>query len=218
LRKDVTERYSTVTALADDIQRHLQFLPVRARGEGVSYGLRRLLRRNRALATSIAAVMPALGLGLAIALAEKNKAVREEAVARYQTSVAESETKRANELARHNEEVAQRLQQSLDKNEIQDRQLQLAVQSVVAELERINHQAESPSQAGRGEGPPPSSARDVLLGRNYGVLAQLLALSGDREGARSAYQSCVANLKRAQEAGDVSRATLEAMRRCQAGR
>jgi len=64
LDKDLTERYPTIAALADDIQRHLQFLPVRARGKGLSYRTRRFLRRNRALVASIAAVVLTLSLGL----------------------------------------------------------------------------------------------------------------------------------------------------------
>ena len=57
----------------------------------------------------------------------------------------------------------------------------------------------------------------TLAGRNYAVLAQLLTLSGDRQGARSAFQSCVANLQRAQDAGDISQGTADTMRHCQAG-
>ena len=181
LRKDVTDRYPTVAALVDDIQRYTQFLPVRARGEGAAYRVRRFLRRNRALVTSIAAIMLALATGLGIAL-------HEEGIAKTQTILAKSATERANqvaqhyhELAQHNQEVAQGLQQLLDNTKTGAQQLQLAVQRAISDIKKINEQAETASQSGRGEGPSPSAARYALLGRNYGVLAQLLTLSGDSD-------------------------------------
>ena len=217
LRKDGTERYPTVAALVDDIQRHLQFLPVRARGEGMWYRARRFLRRNRTMAASVAIVVLALTLGLGVALKERNEALRQEAVALEQTRVAKLETERVIELARHNEDVAQGLQQSLEKNAVQNKDLLVALQGVVAKIKDINQQAELAARSGRGEGPSSQAGQFVLLGRNYGVLGQLLTLSGDRDGARKAYQSCVANLKRAQDAGDVSPATIQAMHTCQTG-
>jgi len=86
----------------------------------------------------------------------------------------------------------------------------------VAVLKESIRKDENPN-ADRGESTLLGPARNILLGRNYAVLAQLLTLSGDRQGARSAYQSCVVNLKRAQDAGDVSQVTVDTMRRCQAG-
>jgi serine/threonine protein kinase len=214
--KDVTERYPTIAALTEDIQRHLRFLPVRARGKGLSYRTRRFLRRNRALTISISAVVLALGLGLGIALVQRNKARHEQVVAEQQTSIAEVETRRANDLAHQSEEVAQRLQQALDEKGIQDKQLRLAVANEVSQLREIIRKDEKPNSV-RGESVLAGPARNVLLGRNYAVLAQLLTLSGDRQGARSAFQGCVANLRRAQDAGDISQGTADTMRRCQAG-
>jgi eukaryotic-like serine/threonine-protein kinase len=214
--KEVTERYPTVAALTDDIQRHLQFLPVRARGKGLSYRTRRFLRRNRALAASIAAIVIALGLGLGMALMQRNNARHQKVVAEQQKSMAEAETRRANELAHQSDEVAQRLQHALDAKGIQDKQLRLAVAHEVNQLREIIRNDEKPNLI-RGEGVLAGPARNVLLGRNYAVLAQLLTLSGDRQGAHSAFQSCVANLQRAQDAGDISRGTADTMRRCQAG-
>ena len=214
--KDVTERYPTIAALTEDIQRYLRFLPVRARGKGLSYRTRRFLRRNRALTISISAVVLALGLGLGMALVQKNKARQEQVVAEQQTSIAEAETRRANALSHQSEAVAERLQQALDEKGIQDEQLRLAVANEVTQLKEIIRNDEKPNLV-RGENVIAGPARNVLLGRNYAVLAQLLTLSGDRQGARSAFQSCVTNLQRAQDAGDISQGTADTMRRCQAG-
>ena len=216
LEKDVTERYPTIAVLAEDIERHLQFLPIRARGQGLSYRTRRLLRRNRALVASIAAVVLALSLGLGIAVVQENKARHEQAVAERQTSIAEAETRRATELAQQREEIAKRLERSLDEQGIEDKQLRVAVANEVSQLRESIRKDERATSV-RGESLLAGPSGNVVLGRNYAVLAQLLALSGDRQGARGAFQSCVANLKRAQDAGDISPGTAETQRRCQAG-
>lgn len=67
LRKEPDRRYASVELLADDVQRHLDGLPVRARREGAGYRVRKFAQRNRvalvaAGAVGIAALM--LGMGL----------------------------------------------------------------------------------------------------------------------------------------------------------
>jgi hypothetical protein len=216
LQKDVTERYPTVAAFTEDIHRHLQFLPVRARGEGVLYRVRRFLRRNRALATSITAVLLALGLGLGTALVQRNEARSKRKEAEEQRLIAQEEQERVKQLLRQREETLRQLQTQLDGKGVQAQQWRVAVENLKADIEKSIHEDENPIPV-RGESPFLSSSRDILLGRNYGLLARLLTLSGDREGARKAYESCVANLKHAQEAGDISQSTTETIRRCQAG-
>src|SRR6202022_3470120 len=54
LKKDPAERYSSVTALADDLRRYLSNEPIRARPDTLSYRAIKFVRRNRtavALAT-----------------------------------------------------------------------------------------------------------------------------------------------------------------------
>ena len=48
LRKDPDDRYATVTELADDVERHLQGLPVRARRGTTPYRVRKFVERHRA--------------------------------------------------------------------------------------------------------------------------------------------------------------------------
>jgi tetratricopeptide (TPR) repeat protein len=47
LKKSPGERYGSVTALADDLQRYLKHEPISARPESVSYRLRKYVRRHR---------------------------------------------------------------------------------------------------------------------------------------------------------------------------
>jgi len=64
LRKEPARRYGSVALLAEDIRRHLDGLPVRARPDGILYRAGKFLRRNRS-----SAVAAGLAAALAVALA-----------------------------------------------------------------------------------------------------------------------------------------------------
>ena len=68
LRKEPPRRYKSVEAFADDIERHLKNLPVRARPNTLAYRASRFFRRNRIAVSATALVILALISGLAIAL------------------------------------------------------------------------------------------------------------------------------------------------------
>jgi serine/threonine protein kinase len=68
LKKAPTDRYPTIAALAEDIERHLDGRPVLARPESRSYLVRRFIGRHRVAVAALAAVILALSLGLAMAL------------------------------------------------------------------------------------------------------------------------------------------------------
>jgi len=57
LRKDPARRYATVEDLSDDLLRHLESRPVRARSDDVGYRAGRFLKRHRARAIEGAAVL-----------------------------------------------------------------------------------------------------------------------------------------------------------------
>jgi serine/threonine protein kinase len=216
LSKDVTERYPTVEALTEDLRRHVQFLPVRARGEARWYHMRRFLRRNRTLAFSVFSVLLALGIGLGIALIQRKEALIEKERAEQQRLLAQRERDRVNELLHQREDVLLHLQRELDNQGLAYQQFRAAVKDVEAQIESWAHSDEQTASAGRGEEALSPAARAALLGRDYELLARLRTLSGDREGARQAFQGCVTNLRKAQELGDVSPATIDTMRRCAA--
>ncbi len=64
LRKEPDRRYPSVEALAGDVRRHLQGLPVGARGDARGYRLGRFLRRHRLAMAASALVLLALTGGL----------------------------------------------------------------------------------------------------------------------------------------------------------
>jgi tetratricopeptide (TPR) repeat protein len=66
LEKDRTRRYETASGFAEDIQRHLEHEPVRARGPGTTYRLCKFLRRHRVHV--VAALSVALAAGAAAVL------------------------------------------------------------------------------------------------------------------------------------------------------
>ncbi len=65
LRRLPAERYASVAAMADDVQRHLQQQPVLARRPGAGYVLRRFVQRHRLpVAASLLASLLLAGVGL----------------------------------------------------------------------------------------------------------------------------------------------------------
>lgn len=87
LQKDPALRYATADAFADDIERHLDGVPVRAQPESAWYRARKFVLRNRVAVGSALAVIAALSIGLGVALREthlaKIEAKRAEAVQSY---------------------------------------------------------------------------------------------------------------------------------------
>jgi tetratricopeptide (TPR) repeat protein len=55
LRKDPAHRYADAGQLADDLERHLRGLPVRARGRAPAYRLRKFVQRHRGVAAAAVA-------------------------------------------------------------------------------------------------------------------------------------------------------------------
>lgn len=66
LEKDRRRRYETASALADDLQRHLEHEPVLARPPGTAYRLQKLVRKHRAAFITIGLVSLSLLGGLVI--------------------------------------------------------------------------------------------------------------------------------------------------------
>ncbi|HMN95724.1 MAG TPA: serine/threonine-protein kinase [Phycisphaerales bacterium] len=64
MEKDRTRRYDTARDLADDLRRHLDNEPVLAAPPSRIYRLRKLVRRNRAAATTVALIAAALVLAV----------------------------------------------------------------------------------------------------------------------------------------------------------
>jgi serine/threonine protein kinase/Tfp pilus assembly protein PilF len=81
LQKDLTRRYQFVSELTDDIERHLEHLPISARPNTLSYRVSRFYQRNRVAVSATVFVILALIAGLGIALWQNSKARNENAKA-----------------------------------------------------------------------------------------------------------------------------------------
>jgi serine/threonine-protein kinase len=74
LKKAPAERYATVDALIDDLQRHLEHRPVAARPDSVVYRLGRMARRNVWSVVGVLGTTAALVAGTAVALWQADQA------------------------------------------------------------------------------------------------------------------------------------------------
>ncbi len=79
LEKDPERRYASPAALAEDVRRHLEDLPVAAGPPGPIYRLRKFVRRNRAVVALGAAVVVAVVVGAAVSLDQFERAEAEAA-------------------------------------------------------------------------------------------------------------------------------------------
>ena len=109
LRKEPERRYSSVDQFADDIRRHLDGLPVRARQNSLVYRTRKFLRRRRFELAGAGVVVASLVAGIVMALSQgrqaetaRQAAESQRKVAEVQRAVAEKERARA-EAARLSE-------------------------------------------------------------------------------------------------------------------
>ena len=85
MKKDPLQRYTTVAAFAEDIQRHLDGLPVEAQPDSWQYRAGKFVARNRVGVLASTVVIAALVLGLGTAL--------------RQTGIAQDEARRADAAA-----------------------------------------------------------------------------------------------------------------------
>jgi eukaryotic-like serine/threonine-protein kinase len=113
LRAEPAERYASVAALADDLQRWLGLRPIAARRESRAYVLRRWAQRNRALAAVGSLGVLALAFGAVGTATQAGRAEREAAQAlaqgrAAQAAAAESERQRVLAEQRRGEAEAQR--------------------------------------------------------------------------------------------------------------
>jgi len=107
LRKEPGRRYTSVRHLVEDIQRHLDLQPVRARGSHRGYRARLFVKRNwRALALGAAAALATVAFVSALVVQsrqltiERDRAVAERQRAQAQQRRAEIQTERAEATTR----------------------------------------------------------------------------------------------------------------------
>jgi eukaryotic-like serine/threonine-protein kinase len=96
LEKDRARRYETSSAMSQDVEAHLDHLPVMASPPSRIYRIRKLVRRNRAAAAGAVLVSLSLVLGLFAALLGLSRAAAERE--RAESALRRIEIKRAQEL------------------------------------------------------------------------------------------------------------------------
>jgi eukaryotic-like serine/threonine-protein kinase len=75
LKKEVAERYASVEAFAQDLERHLANQPVQAQPDSPAYRVRKFLRRNKVPVAAAVAVIASLVVGLSLALWQAREAL-----------------------------------------------------------------------------------------------------------------------------------------------
>jgi serine/threonine protein kinase len=90
LKKEPTERYSSVTSLADDLRRYLRSEPISARPDTLAYRAGKFARRNRIAVASAAMAIAATIAGVAGTLVQTRRAQEQRDFAFRQLARAES--------------------------------------------------------------------------------------------------------------------------------
>ena len=96
-KKNPQERYASVTAFADDIERYLRHEPISARADSFGYRTAKFVRRNRIPVALSATAVIALLAGLAGTIIEAERATRQAALAEEQTRRADLQARAATE-------------------------------------------------------------------------------------------------------------------------
>jgi serine/threonine protein kinase/tetratricopeptide (TPR) repeat protein len=100
LEKERERRYETANGLAADVQRFLNQEPVTAGPPGISYKMRKFVRRNRTAVTVAAIITVLLVAGVGISTSQMFRAIKAEAAAKRNEGTAISERKMAQESER----------------------------------------------------------------------------------------------------------------------
>lgn len=172
MKKDSQQRYATVAAFAEDIQRHLDGMPVEAQADSWRYLAGKFVARNRVGVLASTAVIAALVLGLGTAL--------------WQTGIARDEARRADAAAQQarSEQLRadQQSQQALLQGARADREA-VAAQDAAA---RADAQAKAAvSEAKRADTEAAVARKEALRADSEALAAKREATRADQE-ARSA--------------------------------
>jgi len=179
LRKEPEERYASVEKLAEDIENHLEFRPVKARSGNVLYLGRRFLRRHWLAVTGPAVAMAGLAAGLYVAQQQRAEAEAARTVAEARRVEAQQERDHATReralaveqeaVARQQREEAQKQRTIAEQRFQQVRQIALRLLDLDREMLKL---------AGA------TKARQALVTTSLAYLEKLEAESGDDEGFR----------------------------------
>ncbi|MBS1828748.1 MAG: protein kinase [Acidobacteria bacterium] len=176
LRKEPEERYASVEKLAEDIENHLEFRPVKARSGNVLYLSRRFLRRHWLAVTGPAVAMAGLAAGLIVAQQQRAEAESARAIAESRRVEAQQQRDNATHErtiavrqeaeARQQREEAQKQRAIAEQRYQQVRQIALHLLDLDREMLRLSGA---------------TKARQALVTTSLSYLEKLGAESGDDE-------------------------------------
>jgi serine/threonine protein kinase/tetratricopeptide (TPR) repeat protein len=98
MEKDRSNRYETVAALSDDVERHLEDRPVRAVPPSAAHRVRKYVRRHRWGVAASAGILASLVAGLVVSLLGYREARAQRDAARLAGAAAETESRRSKEV------------------------------------------------------------------------------------------------------------------------
>lgn len=99
LEKDKSRRFQSASALAADIRRHLENLPLDAREPSAAYRISKFVRRHRGLVVSTGALLAALIAGIVATSFQAIEANKARALAEQQRVEAEKQSSRAEAIS-----------------------------------------------------------------------------------------------------------------------
>ncbi|MFN7934346.1 MAG: protein kinase [Bryobacteraceae bacterium] len=187
LRKEPEERYASVEKLAEDIENHLEFRPVKARSGNVLYLSRRFLRRHWLAVTGPAVAMAGLAAGLIVAQQQRAEAEAARTVAESRRIEAQQQRDSATHeraIAVRNEAEARQQREEAQKQRAIAEQRFQQVRQIALHLLDLDRDMVRLSGA--------TKARQALVTTSLSYLEKLGAESGDDERFRlelaTAYQ------------------------------
>ena len=101
MEKEVDRRYGTAQALAEDVRRHLDHIPIRARPPSRTYRVQKFVRRNRLLVVAGVLLLATLLVGIVSTSRARDRAL---------TAEAEAGQREAEAIAARDAEVAARIE------------------------------------------------------------------------------------------------------------
>jgi serine/threonine-protein kinase len=209
LKKDAAERYPTVAAFAQDIERYLGHEPVQARPDSVAYRLRKFVARNALYVGAGSLIAAALVAGTGVALWQareaRSEAARADEVKRFALSIFENADSDAGAgSATTAADLLAQAQQRVDR--------ELGARPAIA-VELLTSIAYSQIGQGRIDDAAKAAARAAELGRRALGPDQRLTLAAEVVEARA-----MNYLGRSSEAITLSKDTIERARRIGAQR
>ena len=147
LKKAPADRYATANELLDDLDRHLDGLPVRARADSLWYRSRKFARRNAVFlaAGGLATTALLVGLGTALWMAQEASQQRDRALTEARR--AEQERARAIQLEAESTSQARRAEARSEEALREREKADEAAQRASVERSRANRMADDARQA-----------------------------------------------------------------------